>query len=200
MISALQASDVEPVVVNGQITDYIICGTCGIERKTVADFMASIIDKRIFRQAQDLKKNFQEPLVILEGGGLYTHNQNIRPNVIRGVLLWLNTVARVPVMRTYGVEDSAECISLLARRRLKYRTRFRSSACYAPRKSNNPAVQQARILESIPGIGRQLSERISGELGSVKDVLEGGIDKLSEVPGLGKKKAENIIRVLSGDL
>lgn len=186
-------------MVNRQITDYIISGTCGVERKTVADFTASIIDKRIFRQAQDLKRNFQEPLVILEGGGLYARNPNIRPNVIRGVLLWLNTVAQVPVMRTYGVEDSAECIFLLARRRSKYRTRFRSSVCYTPRKSNNPAVQQVRILESIPGIGRRLSERICGEFGSIKDVLEGGIDKLIEVPGLGKNKAETIMMTLLGD-
>src|SRR6056297_3478090 len=72
VVKYLKNKGVNPVVVNGQITDYILDSQCGIERKTVNDFLTSIIDKRIFNQALILKNNFRKPLILLEGGGLYT--------------------------------------------------------------------------------------------------------------------------------
>jgi len=196
IISALKAKGAESVVVNDQITDYIIGSDYGIERKTVADLVASIIDQRIFRQAGELKKNFRNPLILLEGGGLYTHNPNVRPNVIRGALLWLSTVVQVPVMRTYAVGDSAECLCLLATKGQKKELRLRPTL-RPGRKPQNAVVQQAAMLAAIPGVGRCLAERLAGEFSSIKDILEGGADKLTEVPGVGKRKAESIISILS---
>ena len=68
----LRQQGVEVEVVGNQLTDYVIGSDCGVERKTMIDFYASIVDGRIFRQARDLISNFRYPLVILEGGKIYS--------------------------------------------------------------------------------------------------------------------------------
>src|SRR3990172_3370117 len=54
--------------VRGKITpgDYV-CGEIGIERKTLQDFFASLIRKRLFEQLRRLREAYPVALLILEG-------------------------------------------------------------------------------------------------------------------------------------
>src|SRR3989338_2602466 len=58
----------------------------GIERKTLADFLNSIIDKRILNQLISLKENFPLQLLILEGEENIYKIRDFHPNSIRGML------------------------------------------------------------------------------------------------------------------
>ena len=58
----------------------------GIERKTIQDFLNSIIDKRIINQLIILKKQFDISLLIIEGEENVYEIRNFHPNAIRGVL------------------------------------------------------------------------------------------------------------------
>ena len=52
---------------NLALVDYLLSNRVAVEFKTKIDFVGSIIDKRIFRQAKALKENFEKPLIILQG-------------------------------------------------------------------------------------------------------------------------------------
>jgi DNA excision repair protein ERCC-4 len=56
VVSLLKNKVVDVEIINGQTADYIINKHVAIERKTIIDFLASIKDKRIFRQTKILKK------------------------------------------------------------------------------------------------------------------------------------------------
>jgi len=47
--------------------DYIVAREIAVERKTAADFASSVIDARVFRQAQRLTATRLRPLVLVEG-------------------------------------------------------------------------------------------------------------------------------------
>ena len=43
------------------VADYQVSDEVGIERKTAKDFISSIIDKRLYKQAKELVENFRKP-------------------------------------------------------------------------------------------------------------------------------------------
>ena len=50
-----------------EFADYILSSRVGVEYKTVQDFAQSIIDGRLMDQLRELKRNFQRPIIIIEG-------------------------------------------------------------------------------------------------------------------------------------
>ena len=48
-----------------EVGDYLLSKNVCVERKTVKDFVNSIIDKRLFQQAKDLTENFKKPIIVI---------------------------------------------------------------------------------------------------------------------------------------
>src|SRR3989344_3092030 len=57
----------EVVLKQLKVADYICSDRVGIEKKAVSDFLQSIINQRIFKQAGELSDSFERPLLIMEG-------------------------------------------------------------------------------------------------------------------------------------
>lgn len=59
---------------------------------------------------------------------------------------------------------------------------------------------QRWFLQGLPGIGPELADRIIDEFdGKLPMVLDTGVKKLEDVPGLGPKKAQQIRKLLEGE-
>ena len=58
-----------------------------MERKTTMDFIQSIIDGRLFRQAIRMKRRFGFSVLIIEGDTLYNTPIDIHPHSIKGALV-----------------------------------------------------------------------------------------------------------------
>src|SRR3989344_2924379 len=83
----------------------------GVEKKTMNDFLNSIIDKRIIQQLIALKENFSIPLLIIEGEENIYKIRNFHPNAIRGMLASIAIDMQIPILYTRNYRDTA---SLLA--------------------------------------------------------------------------------------
>jgi DNA excision repair protein ERCC-4 len=173
-------------------TDYIVGNTCWVERKTVEDFVTSIADGRLFRQIQDLSRNCRNPLLLLEGGGLYSHGR-VPENTIRGTMIWIALTKRVPILRTYNEHDTACMLCLLAKRYGKEVAVDNNSL--QKRKTLSPWQQQMNVLIQIPGIGRQAAKDILNMFGSI-DKMSAALDiELISLGRIGKKRLEAIRKV-----
>lgn len=179
---------------NLQIGDYVV-GNVIIERKTVSDFISSMVNKRIIRQLEALSKE-ENKLLMVEGIGeqeLYIDSEEkigVHPNSIRGFLLSILLNYKVPVIFTKNYEDSARFISLLARKKEnKLSLRFK-------RKGLSEKEQLRFILESFPGVGPKTSEKILKKFKNVKKFINAKEKQLKEVLG---KKAEAIIKTINQD-
>ncbi|MBI5060969.1 MAG: Hef nuclease, partial [Candidatus Aenigmarchaeota archaeon] len=53
-----------------KVGDYLLSKRVVVERKTADDFLQSLVDGRLFRQLEELKNQFEKPLLLLEGNGL----------------------------------------------------------------------------------------------------------------------------------
>ena len=107
-IPALLAAEASLAVTLEQLPlgDYILSSRLVIERKTVADFAQSILDKRLFGQSEALAEAFAQVVFLIEGGSLYEGGR-LHPNALRGALSYLTVLQGHTVLRSESAEDSA---------------------------------------------------------------------------------------------
>ena len=77
--------------------DYIINNEIVVERKTFLDFVRSVIDGRIFRQAANIKRFFDSAFFIVEGKNLYNTGIDIHPHAVKGALVSIALRWQIPV-------------------------------------------------------------------------------------------------------
>jgi Fanconi anemia group M protein len=176
------------------VGDFILSDRVGVERKSVKDFLQSIVDKRLMEQAQRLGETFERPMLILEGEGLYSLRA-IHPNAIRGALSALAIDFGIPILPTRDEKETAAMLAIVARREQIEQTRevaIRGSA----RKLTLPE-QQRFIVEGLPGVSAVLAKRLLEHFGTVERVMGASEKELQEVHGIGTEKAKEIRKVLS---
>jgi len=175
------------------VADYHVSDEVGIERKTTKDFIVSIMDKRLYKQAKELVENFMKPIIILEGEDLYS--SLIHPNAVRGALASLAVDFSIPIIPTRSEEDTAAMIMRIAireqiheRHEIQVRTEKKPLTLYE---------RQLYIVESLPNIGPVTAKKLIEEFGSVKEVINASKDELKNVEGIGDKIANGMVDVVS---
>jgi len=177
-------------VVNEQaleIGDYICSESVGIERKTYDDFVSSIIDGRIFEQAEALKKNFEKPIVLIEG---YS-NRQINENVLKGAIASLLIDFNVSLLSTKNPLDTAKTIFWMAK---KEQGSGSGIAIKVGKKPKEMKKLQEFIVASIPGISTVLAKRLLEKFGSIENIVNTDVSELQKV--VGKKKGDTVKKVL----
>lgn len=176
------------------VGDFILSDRVGVERKSVGDFLQSIVDKRLLVQAKQLSKTFERPVLVLEGEGLYLRRA-IHPNAIRGALAALAVDFGISVLPTRDEKETAAVLTIIARR--EQTGQVREVAIRGEAKGLTLPEQQRFIVEGLPGVSAVLAERLLAHFGTVERVIAASEEELQQVRGIGKEKAKEIRRVLS---
>lgn len=175
------------------VADYILSGRCGVEFKTTEDFVQSIIDGRLLEQLKDLKKQFERPVLIVEGIEDIYSLRNIHPNAIRGMLATIAVSYGIPVMRTRDATDTASLLVMIARREQSEDKKEFSP--HADRKQMTLKEAQEYVVSAFPNIGMNLAKDLLKHFGSVKNIVNATDEELRKVAGVGDVKADNIKNV-----
>ena len=165
----------------------------GIERKTLRDFLNSIIDKRILTQLISLKENFPLQLLIIEGEENIYQIRDFHPNSIRGMLSSIAIDYQIPILYTKNYRDTAAYLALIAKRLEKPK---RHISLLTKRKPLTLKEQQEYIIESLPGVGPSLSKALLSKFKSVKNVINAKEKRLKKVDKIGEKKSKVLREVL----
>lgn len=189
----LRECNTEIIIKQLEVGDYILSDRVGVERKNAEDFLQSIIDRRLFEQAKNLSKNFQVPLMIVEGQIDYS-KRNIHPNAVRGAIASLVTDFGISIIPTCDEKDTAGMLFAIAKR--EQEEGHRMIALRGEKTALTLAEKQRFIIESLPNVSSVLAERLLLHFGSVKNVIEASENELKKVEGIGKKKAQEIRKVI----
>ncbi len=109
----LQGVDVD--VKTLAIGDFQIGDRVVVERKRVRDFVDSLLDGRLLEQAHRLIGAAPRPLLLIEGGGLFTQRA-VHNNALMGALATLTIDLGLPVVTTRDGEETARFLIIAARR------------------------------------------------------------------------------------
>lgn len=195
VVEILEARGAEVLVDTLPVGDYILSERVVVERKTAHDFLASITRKRLYRQLDEMKRNFETPLLLIEGKNLYGLRR-LHPDLIRQALALITVVNKIPVIFTSDVEDTA-CFLYIAARQEQWGLDKRVSL----RGEKKPVLMEERqlyVVESLPQIGPQLAERLLHHFGSIERIVSATEEELRQVPRIGPKKAREIKALLAG--
>jgi Fanconi anemia group M protein len=174
-----------------KVADYIIKGVA-IERKTISDFISSMINRRLINQLEELQQ-YSSKLLIIEGieeKELYSDNNlGINANSVRGFLISILLKHKVPILLTKNAGDTAKFIEILSKRKQK------ETPLNITKKSLDKKERMQFILEGFPGIGPKSAKKLLSEFKSIKNIINATEEDLKKVIG---KKSE-IFKVIVED-
>ncbi len=180
-----------------KVGDYIVDDRIVIERKTTLDFAQSIIDGRLFRQATKIKKSFDTSFLIVEGIDIYNTSINIHPHAIKGALISMVLMWKIPVFFTEDVEETALLLWLIGSQSVA----ATDELSYRPgRRPKRFHKKQLYVLQGLPQIGPKSAFQLLKHFGSLEKVFTASSEELMNVPGLGKEKAKKIREVVTKEV
>jgi ERCC4-related helicase len=181
-----------------EVGDFIVSDRIVVERKTLEDFLASLLDKRIFEQIKKMKIAFEKPIIIVEGSlnieDLF-YLRNVHPNAIRGLLLTILVDEGIPILFTKNEEETVNLLEILARR--EQINEKRMPQVKVVKKIRTISDAQEALISGIPGINRQLAINLLSYFKTPKNIANASISDLVEVPLIGKEKAKRIFEVFN---
>jgi len=174
---------------NLDVGDYVLSDRVVVERKTVDDFVDSLInkDRNIFDQIVRLKKSYLKPVIIVEGDGLY---RRINPNAIRGALAAITIDFGIPVINTRDPKETAEFIITIAKR--EQNIRDRTIVLHSGKTKMTLKEQMEYVVSSISEIGPVIARNLLEHFQTIERIATASEEELMKVPKVGKKIARKI--------
>ena len=191
-----------------EIGDYVIGDVC-FEAKSTKDFMASILDGRIWTQLDNMDRTYQTNILIIYG----TLNQALKmtryikqniPNDAKEVMLhnkFLGAISRIlldtdtkPIW-VQKDEIAAKIITAVAKVQPLEREIIQ------PQIKKRIATNDLRrdILSTIKGVSGKKAKLLLDQFGSIMELGEHNADDLAFVDGIGTTVAQRIIDVLNSE-
>ena len=189
VISELHSLGIEVEIKHLNVGDFII-GKTAIERKTVSDFLSSMINKRLTRQLQEIKQ-YPSYLLLIEGTDhqeLYNDDpEGIHGNAIRGFLLDILLKYKVPIILTKDYEDTANFLTILAKKQKK------EIPLRERKKTRDKKESLQYIMEGFPGIGPKTAKKLLKKYKTIKNIINLTPEQLHEEIG---KKSESFFKLI----
>lgn len=181
-----------------KVGDYIASDRVGIERKTIPDFLGSIMNQRLFKQLQELSESFENPVLILEGNPeLLWAESGMHPNALRGALASITVDRRVPIIWTRNARETAAQIYWIANREQKKLDK--GISIRGVKRCLDRPGQQEFIVAGLPFVNSTLSRRLLERFGSVRKVFMAKPEKLKKIDKIGEKKAKQIWELINAE-
>lgn len=172
--------------------DFILADGLVVERKAAVDFVASILDARIFNQLQVMKATY-EKIVILVEGDIYSTRSTITEEALLGAMSYLAIIENVQVVQSRSVQQTAKLMMTMQRHAvdgLGYELALRVG------KPKDRVAQANYVIQGLPGVGPGSARKLLAHFGSAESVMTASAAELRAVPGMGPKTALTIRETL----
>lgn len=174
------------------VGDYIVSDRVAIERKTVRDLAESLFDGRLFDQARRLSEHYEIPVLIVEGDPGKIEEYTTRGMQARMALASLSIEHGVRVLWSANQRETARMIYSIACRE-QYGSK-RSVVVHRKPRLEKLWMQQLYVVQSLPGVGPRLAEKLLERLGSIEAICRASVVELERI--LGYERAQRVYRVI----
>ena len=182
-----------------EIGDYLLPDSTVIERKTVSDFLSSIIDGRIWMQAKNLTQ-YENPMIVIETQNkwknFYFSNAKYPHKVYYSTISTLAYSFSIPVITVDSRYDTIDFLEALWK---KITSKPASRPVKKMRQTASFDEVRENVLAQIPGISIVKAKALLHNLKTIQKIAEANKDELTNIEGIGKKLAETIIKILQGE-
>ena len=180
-----------------EYADYVLSSRCGVEIKTVSDFVDSIIDGRLLEQIKNMKNNFERPVIVIEGSEDIYSVRNVHHNSILGMMATIAVSYGIPIIQTKNFKETASLLQIIARR--EQAETSKDFNVHADRKPTTLKEQQEYFVSSLPGINLTLSKPLLKHFKTIKNIVNASAEELQKVEKIGPAKAKQIKDVVDSE-
>ncbi len=198
VLKCLDAYGIELKTMRLDVADYVVSDDMAAERKTIADFNASLIDgkRNLFSQLVDLSRAYKKPVLIIEGDADLAAGQ-MHENSVRGALLSIEIDLNVSIFYTKSEEETALLLKMMAKK--EQADEKKTVNPHGKKPARTTYEQQEYILSSISGVGPHAAQILLQEFGSLNAVFNASEEELCRVKGIGKVTAQRIREVVKAE-
>lgn len=189
----LSNAGIKIILDNLETGDYEVGGRILIERKTIKDFVDTLIDRDLFGQVKALSENSIRPILLIEGGSISDlyDLRNIHPNAVRSTIASIAADYDVSLLFTKDETETAEMIAAFAKR--ENNTERKPRTLHKSKLFKSKSETAEYIISAFPDIGIKAARDILREFRTVKNVVCASKEELMKVKGVGEKTAESIV-------
>jgi Fanconi anemia group M protein len=180
-----------------EYADYVVSSRCGIEVKTVEDFVNSIIDGRLLQQIRNIKNNFERPIIVIEGAQDIYAVRNIHHNAVLGMLATIAVSYGIPIVQTRNFKETAALLQIIAKR--EQEETGKDFSLHSEGKPVTLKEQQEYVVSSFPGIESTLAKNLLKHFKTIKNIVNASEKELKEVEKIGPVKSKQIKDVVEGE-
>ena len=178
------------------VADYVLSSRIAVERKTVDDFLSSLIEGKLFVQMKNLRSTYSRPLLLIEGDGLLT-KRNVSHNAIFGCFAAIMVDFGIPIITTHNSQETADFLAVMAQREQKEGDR--AVAIRGEKIGRTLSEQQQFLVEGLPNISVVLAQRLLQHFGSIRSLANASEEELCHIEGIGKNTATDIVKILNAE-
>lgn len=179
-------------VKNLEVADYVLSDRVAIERKTVDDFVDSLISDRLFPQILKLK-SYPRPVIVLEGENMF--RRAVHPNAIRGAIAAIVTDFGIPMIFTKDERETAEFMIAIAKR--EQEEKRREVVEHYGKTKRTLKEEQEYLVSAISNVGSVIAKNLLEHFQTIERIATASEEELMEVPKVGKKTAQRIRLLMS---
>lgn len=177
-----------------KVGDFIISKDVVVERKTVDDFVNSLIDGRLFKQSKNMNINYSMPFFIIEGDFNSIFLRKISAKAIWSAIISLTIKNNARILFTSCPEETAQVLLLLAKKEQVHEKK--ELALRTKVHKMDLKERQQFLLEGLPGVGPKLANNLLRKFKSPLNVLKADEEELLKVDKIGPKKAKLIKKII----
>jgi Fanconi anemia group M protein len=173
------------------VGDFVLSEDVVVERKTIDDYVKSIMDNRLFSQLIAMKEKYPKPLLIVQGSR--KRGASIGLAAFYSSLASALTDFYIPVYTSEDDEETATILYYIAKREQeegKRAVRVREG-----RKPLTIPEIQKYVVAGVPGVDAVLADRLLKRFKNVRGVFSATLEELKTVEGIGDKIASRIREV-----
>jgi len=179
------------------VGDFLLEGRLVVERKTLLDFAQSLVNDRLFLQAERLVAwaggHALVPAFLLEGTANDLRESAISREALQGAIVTLGIVMRIAILRSGNMEETAKILGFAARQAMAPASQLAYPRGRRPKRKRR---KQLHILQSLPGIGPKKAEALLDHFGTIEKVINADQADLANHPAIGLNTAQKIQNVL----
>lgn len=197
LVTLLEQDEVQVGFAPLRYADFLIGGRMAIIRRTPLEFSNDLKSKMLFRTVVFFKREYPEPLYIVEGERLSVNGTSL--STLRSGITHITAVSRIPIIFTGDVSDTAKYLSLLVR---QARLAGPLPEVQEPADVEDEQVvpYQLKMLTQLPDVTPGIAQRLMDRFGTLKGVFCARVTELQKIKGLGPKKAWKIKQAIEAKL
>lgn len=178
-----------------------VCGNAAIEYKATEDLIHSIQSKRIFKQAVNLANNYEHAFIFMEAEKVKLQNAIKKSQFVGQPFSWAQYYGAISSLSQIVVpivvpnfKQSCQLMEKLFKKCNdgKIRTVFTNAKKY-----DNFLVNSLSSIDGIDKFALPIIDTL--ELKCFEDLCNVTYDDLIGVKGIGKKKAETVMKAIHGE-